>query len=254
MARKRRKVGPIVGWILLVVLIFVTGYFVRFYLEIGRLARRNPSTTALIEMRRLERGDKGARAPLPNHWHPLSQISPNLQHAVVVAEDARFYQHRGFDWNAILEAAGRDWEAKSFEYGGSTITQQLAKNLYLSPDKNFFRKVKEALITSALETRLSKRRILEVYLNVVEWGDQIYGAEAASRDYFGKPAAALTPEEAAFLAAILPAPRYYHRHRTTPYIRKRSEVILREMKRRYPESGPERENGFEETSQSERRS
>lgn len=138
--------------------------------------------------------------------------------------------------HAIVEAAERDWAAKSFEYGGSTISQQLVKNLYLSSEKSPIRKIKEALITSVMEAKLKKRRILEVYLNVVEWGGGIYGAEAAADHYFSKPAAELAPQEAAFLAAILPAPRYYQNRRSTPYLRKRIDSILQAMQKRYPET------------------
>ena len=162
-------------------------------------------------------------------WVPLSRISPYLQKAVIVAEDASFYRHRGFDWPGIRDAATRNWDRGELRRGGSTITQQLAKNLYLSPEKNFVRKLHEALITRALEDRLSKRRILELYLNVVEWGHGIYGAEAAARHHFGKAALDLTPAEAALLAGILPSPRRYDPLRVTPYLIKRQEQILRRM-------------------------
>lgn len=211
-------------------------YLLSYRTEMQRLAKTNPKTTALIEARQSEKGTSRSTAVL-SRWRPLRQISSHLQHAVVVAEDARFYQHRGFDWEAIVEAAERDWAARSFEYGGSTITQQLVKNLYLSPEKNPLRKIKEALITSAMESRLRKSRILEVYLNVVEWGEGVYGAEAASDYYFSKYAADLTPREAAFLAAILPAPRYYQNHRSTPFLQKRIGFILQAMQKRYPETG-----------------
>ena len=162
-------------------------------------------------------------------WVPLSRISPHLQRAVIVAEDASFYRHRGFDWQSIRDAATRNWDGGELRRGGSTITQQLAKNLYLSPEKNFVRKIHEALITRALEDRLTKRRILELYLNVVEWGHGIYGAEAAARHHFGKSALDLSPAEAALLAGILPSPRRYDPLRVTPYLIKRQEQILRRM-------------------------
>jgi len=160
---------------------------------------------------------------------PLGRISPNLQRAVIVSEDASFYRHRGFDWQSIRDAATRNWDGGELRRGGSTITQQLAKNLYLSPEKNFVRKIHEALITRALEDRLTKRRILELYLNVVEWGHGIYGAEAAARHHFGKSALDLSPAEAALLAGILPSPRRYDPLRVTPYLIKRQEQILRRM-------------------------
>lgn len=237
-----------VVWIVLFAVPISGGlYFLSYWPEMERLARTNPKTTALIEARQAAQ-EKRSPVSLVSRWRPLRLISPHLQHAVVVAEDARFYNHRGFDWEAIVEAAERDWAAKSFEYGGSTISQQLVKNLYLSPHKSPLRKIKEALITSAMEAKLRKARILEVYLNVVEWGDGIYGAEAASDYYFSKRAADLTPHEAAFLAAILPAPRYYQNHRATVFLRKRIGFILKAMQKRYPETGLgiEKESPMEE--------
>jgi len=160
---------------------------------------------------------------------PLGRISPNLQRAVIVSEDASFYRHRGFDWQGIRDAATRNLDRGELQRGGSTITQQLAKNLYLSSEKNLMRKIHEALITRALEERLTKKRILELYLNVVEWGRGIYGAEAAARHHFGKSARDLSPAEAALLAAILPSPRRHDPLRVTPYLIKRQEQILRRM-------------------------
>jgi monofunctional glycosyltransferase len=149
---------------------------------------------------------------------------------VIVAEDAAFFQHRGFDWEGIRDAATRNWDRGELRRGGSTITQQLAKNLYLSPHKNLVRKAHEAAITNALEQRLSKRRILELYLNVVELGRGVYGAEAAARHHFNKSAAELTPEEAALLAAILPSPRRHDPLVMTPYVIQRQQQILRWMR------------------------
>jgi monofunctional glycosyltransferase len=162
-------------------------------------------------------------------WVPLSRISRELQRAVVVAEDATFYHHHGFDWEGIRGAATRNWDRGELRRGGSTITQQLAKNLYLSPEKNLLRKIHEATITRALEERLTKKRILELYLNVVEWGKGIYGAEAAAQHHFGKSAQDLGPEEAALLAAVLPSPRRYDPLRVTPYLMRRQQQILSRM-------------------------
>ena len=142
-------------------------------------------------------------------WAPLSKISPHLIRAVIISEDDKFYQHEGFDWEAIKEAWGRNKERGRFAFGGSTITQQLAKNLFLKPTKNPVRKIREAVIAYELEKKLSKQRLLELYLNVVEWGDGIYGAQAAAQVYFGKSADALTPAEAIRLALVLPNPRRY---------------------------------------------
>jgi len=148
------------------------------------------------------------------------------QAAVVAAEDARFLDHEGFDWEAIQKARARNVEKGKIVAGASTISQQLAKNLFLSGNRSWLRKGQEALITWMLESTMSKRRILELYLNYAEWGEGVFGADAAARYHFGVPAAALTPQQGAWLAAILPSPRRYERGRTTPYIQSRVATIL----------------------------
>jgi monofunctional biosynthetic peptidoglycan transglycosylase len=201
--------------------------------DVAALARTNPTTTALIQTWK----DEHVHRMNPEWiWMPLSKISPHLQRAVIVAEDASFFQHEGFDWEGIKYAAVKDLEAGTFNKGGSTITQQLAKNLYLSTDKTVLRKAKEALITRELEHQLTKRRILELYLNVAQWGRGVYGAEAAARHHFGKSAFDVTPEEAALLAAILPAPTHYDPLRVTRYLSVRQQQILRWMDKRFPRS------------------
>ncbi|HBH61317.1 MAG TPA: monofunctional biosynthetic peptidoglycan transglycosylase, partial [Nitrospiraceae bacterium] len=152
--------------------------------------------------------------------------------AVLIAEDDKFYQHEGFDFEAIQKAIEKDIKQKKFKFGGSTISQQLAKNLYLSPSKNPLRKVMEAFLTWRIETTLSKKRILELYLNLVEWGEGIFGIEAASFHYFGKPAADLTPDEAARLASVLPNPRRYNPAGTSRYVEGRSRTIYHIMVKR----------------------
>ena len=193
------------------------------------LAKTNPHTTAFIEARKTEAQEKGRPFKPAWNWVPLTRISPYLQRAVVVAEDASFYHHPGFDWEGFKEALTRNWQRGELRRGGSTITQQLAKNLYLSSEKNLLRKAHEALLTWSLEQRLTKKRVLEIYLNVVEWGDGVFGAEAASRHHFGKSAEDLTLEEAAMLAAMLPSPRQYDPIRLTPYLTKRQQQILKWM-------------------------
>ncbi|MGH7232541.1 MAG: monofunctional biosynthetic peptidoglycan transglycosylase [Nitrospiraceae bacterium] len=196
--------------------------------DVSRLAASNPPSTALMQARAREQ----TRPSKPRWtWVPLGRISPHLQRAVIVAEDASFYQHEGFDWKGIREAAAQDFESGRLKKGGSTITQQLAKNLYLSSEKTLVRKANEALITRALERHLPKKRILEIYLNVVEWGKGVYGAEAAARHHFHKSAHDLTPEESALLAAMLPAPRMYDPLRLTRYLSVRQQQILRQMER-----------------------
>jgi monofunctional biosynthetic peptidoglycan transglycosylase len=200
--------------------------------DVRPLKKQNPKTTALLEARREEARRKGSAFKPQQTWLPLSRISPHLHLAVVVAEDAGFYGHRGFDMEEMREALKENWEAKRFVRGASTITQQLAKNLYLSTAKTPWRKIQEAWITVRLERDLPKSRILELYLNVVEWGEGVFGAEAAARHYFGKPAGDLSAEEAAWLAAILPAPRRYDARGTTRHLEWKQRIILRRMEQR----------------------
>lgn len=201
-------------------------YWSATFPDVAQLATNNPRTTALMQAR-----TAAASRPPRWVWVPLSRISPHLRQAVILAEDDSFYEHRGFDWKGIREAAARNVEAGKLQRGGSTITQQLAKNLYLSPEKTLLRKVREALLTWSLEQQLSKQRILELYLNVVEWGDGVYGAEAAARRHFGKAAQDLSREEAALLAAMLPSPRRYDPLHLTPYLARRQSQILARMEK-----------------------
>jgi monofunctional biosynthetic peptidoglycan transglycosylase len=175
--------------------------------DVDDLATRNPRTTALIEQRRAEAAREGRRFAPRQNWTPLSRISPRLVHAVIISEDAKFFGHEGFDWEAIRDAAEKGVEQGRFTRGGSTITQQLAKNLYLGTERTLTRKLKEALLAAKLERALSKRRILALYLNVAEWAPGTFGVEAASRRWFGCGAAELSTAQAAILASMLPAPR-----------------------------------------------
>ncbi len=197
--------------------------------DVSILRTTNPPVTALMEARQAQAEAQGHNARRHWVWVPLSRIAPSLRHAVVGAEDAAFFTHEGFDWEGIKEAAKYNLEAGELKRGGSTITQQLAKNLYLSSERSLFRKAREALITRSLEQQLTKERILELYLNVAEWGQGVYGAEAAARHHFKKSAYDLTPDEAAWLAAILPSPRRYDPIRKTTALTRRHERILRRM-------------------------
>jgi monofunctional biosynthetic peptidoglycan transglycosylase len=197
--------------------------------DISALQKANPSTTALIESREAQARSKGKNVGRHWMWIPLSRVSPHLRRAVVAAEDASFFVHEGFDWEGIKDAALYNLEKGELKRGGSTITQQLAKNLYLSSERSILRKVREALITRSLEQHLSKERILEIYVNVAEWGNGVYGAEAAARHHFKKSARDVTEEEAAWLAAILPSPRRYDPLRKTRALTRRYERILRRM-------------------------
>src|SRR5258705_27110 len=189
----------------------------------------NPSSTAFMQRRLEAMRAKDPRAQLRRQWVPYEAISPHLKRAVVAAEDARFLDHEGFDWQAIQQAIAKNESHGKVVAGASTISQQLAKNLFLSGERSWMRKGEEAAITWMLEHTLSKRRILELYLNVAEWGDGVFGAEAAARYHFGVPASALTAEQAAWLAVLLPSPKRYQRGRTTPYIAGRVDTILGRM-------------------------
>jgi monofunctional glycosyltransferase len=199
--------------------------------SVARLAREGPASTAFIDEYRAGLRAQGKPDRVAWTWTPYAAISADLKRAVLVAEDINFFSHGGFDFGAVRTAiteAVRDREAPR---GASTITQQLAKNLWLSPSRNPWRKIKEAVLTWQLEGALSKRRILELYLNVVEFGPGVYGAGAASQRYFGRAADSLTPAEAAALAAGLPMPRVWHPGVATPAYRRRVAAILRQMER-----------------------
>ncbi len=193
-----------------IILTAVLGGLAYFYAtlpDVSPLRTRNPKRSALMELRDKEYKQKGLRIPRQQIWQPYGAISDHLKRAILLSEDASFFNHTGVDVVELKEALKKDWETGSFRRGGSTITMQLARNLYLSPSKNPLRKAKEIIIAWQLERALSKRRIFEIYLNVVEWGRNVYGAEAAARHYFGKSAANLDFLEAATLAALLPSPR-----------------------------------------------
>jgi monofunctional biosynthetic peptidoglycan transglycosylase len=185
----------------------------------------NPSSTAFMDRYAEQKPD----VKLRHQWVPYNRVSEHLKRAVVAAEDAKFLDHEGFDWEAIQKAMQKNEQRGKVVSGASTITQQLSKNLFLSGSRSWLRKGQEAAITWMMERTLSKRRILEIYLNVAEWGEGVFGAEAAARYHFGIPAAALTPQQSAYLAAILPAPRRYERGRETPYISGRMVTISARM-------------------------
>jgi monofunctional biosynthetic peptidoglycan transglycosylase len=197
--------------------------------DVRVLATQNPSTTAFIQLRAREAQEAGRAFTVRQRWVPYTHISNNLRRAVLVAEDAAFFDHDGIDLKALRASVEHNWGEGRFERGASTITQQLAKNLYLSPSRNPIRKLKELLITRRLEAALTKRRILEIYLNVIEWGDSIFGAEAAARAYFGKPASALSPQESALLAGAIINPRQHNPARPTARLRRRQQIIEARM-------------------------
>src|SRR5439155_179131 len=169
------------------------------------------------------------KAQLKYKWVPYERISPHLKHAMIAAEDARFAEHGGFDWDGIQKALEKNRKKGRVVSGGSTITQQLAKNLFLSPDKSYWRKAEEAVVTVLLEAMLPKQRIFELYLNVIEWGNGVFGAEAAAQRYFGVPARELSAEQAARLAAMTPSPRVFERNIYSAYLAGRVATILARM-------------------------
>jgi monofunctional biosynthetic peptidoglycan transglycosylase len=191
---------------------------------------QNPGMTAFMQedRARVEKLAPGKTARPQQHvWVDYAHISSNLKRAVITSEDARFITHDGVDWDAMGRAYELNLHRGHASHGGSTITQQLAKNLFLTPKRSYWRKAQELLITFMIEACWNKKRILEVYLNVVEWGDGIYGAEAGARHYFGVAAAALDAEQAARMAAMLPNPRFFDRHRDVPYLDQRAQSIER---------------------------
>ena len=200
-----------------------------FYGHIVYWRRFPPPSTAFMERSLETLQAKEPQAHLRHQWVSYERISVHLKRAVVAAEDARFLDHEGFDWEMIQKAITRNEESGRVVAGASTISQQLAKNLFLSAERSWLRKGEEALITWMLEDALTKRRILELYLNYAEWGEGIFGAEAAARYHFGVPASALNPEQAAWLAVILPSPHRYARGRLTPYLASRISTILARM-------------------------
>ncbi len=207
------------------------------YWQVSRLDTRPPQDTSMMQARLAEMQSapaaKGKPAKIDYRWVPMKNISRYLQRAIIASEDATFYSHEGFDWEGIKVAAEKNLKKGKIVAGGSTISQQLAKNLFLSTQRTPWRKAEEAVITVMLENSLSKQRIFEIYLNVIEWGNGVFGAEAAARHYFKKSAASLTPHEAAWLAAIVPNPRYYDKHRTHRRAARKSNIILARMAVRY---------------------
>jgi monofunctional biosynthetic peptidoglycan transglycosylase len=208
------------------------GYLVFVYLtlpDVRALRTANPATTAFIELRAAEARTKGRTPRRVQQWVRYNRVSADLKRAVLVAEDDAFWQHEGVDFDQLQESLEIDWVRGRWLRGGSTITQQLAKNLYLSPSKNPIRKLRELIIARRLEAELTKSRILELYLNVIEWGDGVYGVEAAARTYFQQPASALGPVESAALAASIVNPRQMNPARPTPRLLRRQQLILRRM-------------------------
>jgi monofunctional glycosyltransferase len=216
----------------------LVGAFVLFeiltlpYLGVYRLKAENPDATALMSQRLREADNDGKSLKIVKQWIPLSRIPKHVQEAIIVAEDGTFYEHGGIDWFEVQESLERNLEEGRPARGASTITQQLAKNLFLSTSKDPVRKLKEVAITLMMESALSKQRILEIYVNIIEWGRGIFGIEAAARTYFGKSATALTLDEATRLAAVIPSPLRHRPDADSKYVLRRKAIVLNRMQAR----------------------
>jgi monofunctional biosynthetic peptidoglycan transglycosylase len=222
-------IGRIVAWTLGALALVVVAINLWFAAHIWWWRDHPVGETAFMAYRMDELRAKSPKAELQYKWVPYDRISNNLKRAMVAAEDAKFVDHEGFDWEGIQLAMEKNQKKGKVVAGGSTITQQLAKNLFLSPARSYVRKAEEAVITVMLESILPKRRILEIYLNVIEWGNGVFGAEAAARKYFGISAAQLSPEQAARLAAMAPNPRFYENRQGAPGLNKKIGIIMARM-------------------------
>lgn len=214
---------------LVLLLLIVVLYQLWVFLHIWWWVDHNPSNSAFMDERLGVMQEKNPDAELRHKWVPYSHISNNLKRALIAAEDAKFVDHEGFDWEGIQKAYEKNLKKGKIVAGGSTISQQLAKNLFLSGHRTPWRKAEEVVITVMLEKMMSKRRILEIYMNVIEWGNGVFGAEAASRYYFKTSAANLNTYQAAKLAAMVPNPRYYDKHREARGLQRKTGIILARM-------------------------
>jgi monofunctional biosynthetic peptidoglycan transglycosylase len=228
----KKSRGWLMRWIWRGVAVFFTLLFlyqVWLFAHVCWWVKFNPSSSAFMNTRLEIMQDKNPVAELRQKWVPYAKISDNLKRALIVAEDAKFVDHEGFDWEGIQKAYVKNIRKGKIVAGGSTISQQLAKNLFLSTKRTPWRKLEEAAITVMLETVMDKQRIFEIYLNVIEWGNGVFGAEAAARHYYHVSASQLTAEQAAKLAAMVPNPRYYDRHRDAPGLLLKTDIILSRM-------------------------
>lgn len=233
MARVKRRQLSWRGWLWRAVLLLMTAFFLvqGWYLaHIVAWRWVDPGSTAFMDARLDEMRADHPKADLRQQWVDYPRISLHLKRAIVAAEDAQFLKHEGFDWDGMQNALEKNLRKGRVVAGGSTISQQLAKNLFLSGEKSFLRKGQEALITLMIEGVLDKRRILELYLNLIEWGDGFFGAEAAARHYFGVSAAQLSPGQAAWMAGIVPNPRYYDGGKATGALQRRIVRIEQDMR------------------------
>jgi len=223
------KVGRALFFVVAALVVVALAWVLWIAAHIGWYRYYPPGETAFMAERMAEARAKNPKATIRYRWVPYARISPNLKRAMIVAEDAKFAEHSGFDWDGIQNALEKNRKKGQVVAGGSTITQQLAKNLFLSPARSYWRKGAEAVVTVLLEAMLPKRRILELYLNVIEWGNGVFGAEAAAQRYFGVSAAELSAEQSARLAAMAPSPRLFERRQDSGYLAGRVSTILARM-------------------------
>jgi monofunctional glycosyltransferase len=218
-----------VGWALVALFVALFAWHAYVAAVIWWWRDHPPRETAFMAYRMAELREKNPKAELRYRFVPYDRIATNLKRAMIAAEDSHFVEHEGFDWDGIQQALTKNQKKGRIVAGGSTITQQLAKNLFLSPVRSYVRKAEEAVITLMLEAILDKQRIFELYLNVIEWGSGVFGAEAAAQRYFGTTAARLAPEQAARLAAMAPNPRFYERNQGAPGLNRKIGIILARM-------------------------
>ncbi len=216
-------------WLIVAPIMIVLLIQLYFFLQIGWWVNHNPGSTSFMRQQASVLQDKNPNAQLQFKWVPYARISNHLKRAIIAAEDSNFSEHEGVDWASLEKAYEKNTKRGKVVAGGSTITQQLAKNLFLSGDRSYVRKAQEFVITYMLEFWMDKERIFEIYLNVVEWGSGVFGAEAASQHYYGVTAANLGASQAARLAVMLPNPRFYDKNRGSAYLGRRTGLILRRM-------------------------
>ena len=238
MARASRSIVRRIAKAIAILALLGFGYVAYAYLtlpDVRPLAKENPRTTAFMEIRKEEARKAGReKFTIRQQWIPYQRVSPFLRRAVIVTEDAAFFDHDGIDLTEIKASLEKNWEEGQFLRGGSTLTQQLAKNLYLSPSRNPIRKITELLIARRLEAALTTQRIFELYLNEIEWGDGIFGCEVAARTYFGKSCASLDIQEAALMAGAIINPRVHNPAHPTRRLLRRQQIVLRRMQFKPP--------------------
>ena len=224
-----KMLRKLVLWLIIAPIAIVLLVQLYFFLQIWWWVDHNPESTSFMRHQVAALQEKNPATKLQHTWVPYDRISKNLKRAIIASEDSNFSEHEGVDWDALQKAYEKNSKKGKVVAGGSTITQQLAKNLFLSGDRSYLRKAQEFIITYMLEYCMDKERIFEIYLNVVEWGSGIFGAEAAARHYYGVSAANLGASQAARLAVMLPNPRFYDKHRGSDYLARRTGLILRRM-------------------------